>query len=367
MNLTYIIKKCQGFGFATTLKDIEFKALGVKSPRIIYLQDKDNHKRPKGSDGYKNIDELVSNVDAYDKDQPTLFLVEVGVIADEVTKQDVEMTVQDLTDAISKVKTSVTVDKATIKQFEESILSMKEKPEPFLKVDLNSTFLQYLQDIYPLIEDTKLQLTIIRILIKHGIRTDTLMSEHPISHKEEVSKVTKLSSIFEDIKVDDPYYDKSKEEIEESNANGILRELTATAITKFSGFGNSFAQVDHNKKRANIPDINTLRNHATIHALARNRIVATPRIYEYEKNPAKKCSIQKLVDVMSQFKNFRVVFIYPNYQYVFRYADYPTRMIEIDSSDGNVILSVIFRYMCINFFGMHKTIDSDDMAVKYML
>ena len=366
MNLSYVIKKCQGFGFASDIKNIDFRTLDAKA-KLVYIRDASNKRRPKGSEAYYTIDELEADLDKYDKTQTTLFLVEVGVVVNEKTKVDVDMPMDKLIEAINSVQTDVSVNNETKKQFAEAVISMKDKPEPFMKVDLNSTFLKYLQDIYPLINDTKLQLTIIRLLIKYGIRTDTLMKEHPVAHEEKIEPITKLATAFSDIKIDDPFYDKSKEEIEESNANGLLRELTASAITKFSGFGNSFAQVDHNKNRANISDINTLRNHACIHALARNRIVATPRIYDYTKDRSKRCSIQILMDVLSQFKKFQIVFIYPNYQYVYRYSDSPSRMVEIDSSDGNVILSVLFRYMCINFFGMHKTIDCDDMAIKYML
>lgn len=366
MNLTYIIKKCQGFGFASSLSDIAFKTLSCKS-KLIYLRDKDNHKRPKGAETYNDVKDLESDLDKYDKSQPTLFLVEVGVKAPDKVKTDVEMTEEALKEAMLKIKTDISVDINMKKQFEEALLSMKETPEPFTKTDLNSTFLKYLQDIYPLINDTKLQLTLIRIFTKHGIRTDGMMKEHPIAHEYKEKEITKLSSIFSDIKIDDPFYDKTKAEIEESNANGILREFSATSITKFSGFGDSFAQVDHNKTRAKISDINVLRNHECIHALARNRIVATPRIYDYSKNIEKRCSIQILMHALSQFKKFQIVFIYPNYQYIYRFADSPSRLIEVDSSDGNVVLSVIFRFMCLNFFGMHKTIDSDDLMTKYMM
>ena len=170
----------------------------------------------------------------------------------------------------------------------------------------------------------------------------------------------RLSSVLSDIKVNDPFFEKSKEELEDQNQNGILKAFSSQAIAKFNGFGNTFAQVDNNKKRANLPDINSLRNHSVIHALARNKIVCSPL-------SDKPLSLQVLMNCMAKFNHFHVIFIYPNYQNVFRYNSVPNKLMEVDPSNGCVILNVIFRYMCLNFFGMHETINHEDLYAKYML
>ena len=368
MNLEYLVKKCQGFGYATKLTDVKLKELGEDCKQIYFLRDVNTHGKPKGTtQTFTNINDFEdyfskSDSSTVDFTQPTLFFVEVGVPTVQTNNIDVDIEDEVINKIIDdfEIPEEIDINDEQKQMYKNCLKDFKRQPDTYMKAEFNPTFLKFLEDIYPEINDTKLQRIILKILIKNNIRVDTILKTHPMNYQTEEVDTVKLSSIFSDIKVNDPFFEKSKETLEDENTNGILKAFSSQAIAKFNGFGNTFAQVDNNKKRANLKEINTLRNHAVIHALARNKIVCSPA-------SEKPLSLQILMDVMSKFERFHVIFIYPNYQNGFRYNSVPNKIMEIDPSNGNVILNVVFRYMCLNFFGMHETINHEDLRAKYML
>lgn len=365
MNLNYIVKRCRGFGWATKLSDIKWKQLSVRSPEIIYIRDSMTGPKPKGSLATNDLDALYEETMAKELDdecfeKQTVFLVELGVPTQVDNHIDVAIPEEEIDAVIDSSTVTADIDEKLKETYKLAMKDVFRQPESYLKQDFNATFIQYIKDVYPLINDTKFQRTLLKILVKHSIRVDELIKEHPLNFKIEKTDTIRTSAPFKDVLVSDPYFEKSKNELEDEHTNGVLKEFSSQAIAKFNGFGNKFAQVDNSKKRASIPDINMLRNHNVIHMLARNKIVATPKT-------SNELSISKLMKLMSRYKNFSVIFIWPNYQNGFRYAETPTKMMEIDSSGGNVILCVFFRAMCIHFFGMHSTISHTDYYQKYLL
>lgn len=365
MNLEYIVKRCQGFGYATSLEEIKMKDLKEPNPKIIYLKDTETTKSPDNVDSVftdiHDLERYTSTLTHEELVYPTVFFVEVGVPTVCEEKVDVDIPDEELHKTIDEFEIQgLEIDDKDKQTYKNCLKDFKRSEEVYVNAEFNPAFIQFLADIYMKINDTKLQRIILKILIKNDFRVDKLFKEHPLNQTSINVDTIRLSHLFDDIKVNDPYFEKSKEKLEDENTNGVMKSFSAKAIAKFNGFGNTFAQIENNKRRANLKDINILRNHAVIHSLARNRIVAAP-----ESND--KLSIQLLMDCMSKFEHFHVIFIYPNYQYMFRYNTTPSKIMEIDSSNGNVILNVIFRYMCLNFFGMHETINHEDLYAKYML
>ena len=365
MNLNYIVKRCRGFGWASKLSDIKWKQLAVQKPSIYYIRDAESGPKPKGSYATNDIDKIFDDImsrDIHDEifDKQTVFLVEIGVPTQVDTHIDVEVDEAEIDSIIEASEVKADIKDELKNTYKLAMKDIYRQPESYLKQEFNATFVQYVKDLYPLIKDTKFQRTLLKILVKNSVRIDELVKSYPLNFKIEKTDTIRTSKPFSDIKVSDPYFEKSKNELEDEHTNGVLKEFSSQAIAKFNGFGNQFAQVDNSKKRASIPDINLLRNHNVIHMLARNKIVATPKT-------SNELSISKLMKLMARFKCFSVVFIWPNYQNGFRYSEAPTKMMEIDSSNGNVILCVFFRAICIHFFGMHSTISHTDYYQKYLL
>lgn len=365
MNLNYIIKKCKGFGYAAKLSDIKLKQIGFHSPNIVYMRDKETHGKPKGALIVDDFDDYLSQVNALDPTseqltKPTVFLVELGVPTKTISHKDIDVSDIEAEEQIDRFNIDLDIDDEKKTVYKNALKAIRRTPETYLNSEFNATYLKFMVDIFPQIKETKFQRSVLKILVKNQIRVDELLAEHPLNYEDVEVETTRQSSLFADLKVSDPFFEKSKTELEDDNTNGVLREFTAQAITKFNGFGNKFAQVDNSKKGANLEDISVLRNHANIHALARNKIIATPKVL-------KDCCMSKLMQILSRFQNFAIVFIWPNFHNIFTFADNPSKTLEVDTSEGNVILTVIFRYMLIHFYGLHSTISHTDYHQKYML
>lgn len=377
MNLEYIIKKCQGFGYVKELSQIKMKEIKMKNPQIIYLKDPDTHKNPKNSIVYTDIFKMKEDLETKDKemfDKPTIFFIEVGVPCQAEQNVDVPIDKDKFYQCVDDFEIDIDIDEEKKKTYKEVLKTFVTESVTddqvtysvnlsYIDYEFNPTFLHFLSNIYPKIEFTAIQRIILRILVKGGLRIDELLKLNPITYTTSIKDSVRLSSSFSDVKISDPKFDKSKDEIEDENIDSVTKDfMTLQSISRFNGFGNSFAQVDNTKKRANIPTINILRNHEIIHSLARNKIVATPDIYK-----RKDFSIKILMEIFSKFTNFSVIFIWPESSCIFTYDTYPSKKLEISDVNGNVILLVLFRFMAIHFFGMHMTVDHEDMYMKYLL
>lgn len=368
MNIEYIIKKCQGFGFVSKIKDIKMSTFGKEKPNLVFLKDPQTKKYPSSAKVYTNLDNLYDEVKDLNYDderlnKSTVFIVELGVPTQIEQNTDISIPKEEIDKIIDEFEIKIDLEDEKKEMFKNTLKDFVEHTETYLNFDFNPTFIQFLQDIYPKIFDTHLQRVILKILVRNGIRVDELIRKHPLQHGTKTVDTVRQTEMFDDLRISDAKFDKSKNDIEDENIDSVSKDfMTFQSISRFHGFGNSFAQVDNTKKRANIPDVSALRNHAVIHSLARNKIVSTPEIYK-----KKDYSLSKLEKILSKFQNFHVIFIWPNYEGVFNYDTYPSRKLEIAETEGNVILLVFFRFMAINFFGMHETIDHEDMFVKYLL
>lgn len=106
------------------------------------------------------------------------------------------------------------------------------------------------------------------------------------------------------------------------------------------------------RKSANIDYKLHLQNADVLDLLAKNGVVCTPE-------SAKDISINRLMNVLKQFKSFDVIFIHPALlQKSFR-TEFPSEQYLPEYTLGNgEILAVIFRYLCLNYFG-YKGIYTD--------
>lgn len=361
MNLDYIIKRCHGFGYATDFKQIKLKDIGLKS-KIILMTDSSSRIKINGADKITDLDKYLEDLDKNKPTEPATFLVEVGHMTKVMEKVDHCLTIDQITDAVYGYD-DPDVDPEMKTLFKEQAIKLYNESKTAVKTEFTSAFLNYLEHLYPHIDDSVFQRTILKTLVFNSRDSSHLQHDHPIRFDEEEVEKTVFSDMFRDIEVNDPYFDKSLRETEETALKGVMRSLDIKTLSQFNGFGRRFGQIENIKRGANLDEISVFRDHAVIHMLARNRIVATP----VPPRGQSEFSFDKLMRVFEHFDKFAVVFVYPQFQGSFVFAETPKNMLQVDTSNGNVILAVLFRYMCINFFGMHSIIDAEDMAMKYYI
>lgn len=357
MNVSYIIKKCRGFGYATSLKDVKMNKIGMDG-QVIYIKDPDTRGHPKGSLTFTSVD--VEDYETVDRKKPTLFLIEVGVPCKKTVQIDVEMEDSEVDSLVDSVPIDLDISDELKASYRGAVKELRHSLESYLKIKVQETFLIYLEQLYPHVRETRFQRAILRMLVANKRRVDLLINRNPMNYTYAEEDSVRPSGAFSDVKVSDPYFERSKTEMEDSNMNGVMREFSSQAISKFNGFGNQFAQVDNSKKRAALVELSPLRNHSNIHALARTKIVATPKVM-------RNCAFNRLVKMLSSFDDFAVIFIWPCFRTGFAYSTIPTPALEVDISEGNVILAVAYRYMLIHFYGLHGAVSCTDYHLKYML
>lgn len=366
MNLEYIVKKCRGFGYATNFQCIKTREITKnKNVKLYYFHDPTVHVDFKNAESYDDLDKFYNYISELDKndplfDQESIFFVDVGVMDLLSINKPVEIPPDDLKKIVDEIEIPDDIGERNKNEFRIHTKLLIDNPKQYLNKDFTEAFLNFLIDLYPKINDSKLQQLILQILVYNRKNCSSLLKNHPIQFTKESKKMIRYSKMFSDLKITDPYFEKSELELNIERINGIDRDLTLTTISKFNGFSNTFSRVDNNKKRANIPDINILRNHEPIHMLARGRIVSTPVTNN-------KLSVHKLMEIFEKFNNFHVIYLYPNYQNNFAYNSMPTKNLEIDPSNGCVILIVFFRFMLLRFFGLHCVMDSTDKFAKYTI
>lgn len=366
MNLEYIVKKCKGFGYACNFKSIDTKKITKnKETKLYYLHDSKIFVNLRNAKLVDNIDDFYDEIMKLEKNDPifdneSLFFIDLGVMDDLLVKKPIEISHEELEKIIDETEISDDVDEENKSKYRGFTKLILDNPKNYTNHGFTETFLKFLIDLYPKINDTNFQQTILQVLVYNQKDCSDLLRKHPIQFKEETKKSIRYSDMFSDLKIVDPYFEKSEIEVNVEKINGISRDLTASSISKFNGFSNSFSRVDNNKKRANIPDINILRNHEPIHMLARGRIVSTPTTNF-------KLSITKLMEILEKFRNFHVIYLYPNYQNKFAYNSLPSKILEVDPSNGCVILIVFFRSMLLKFFGLHNIMDGTDKFAKYTI
>lgn len=369
MNVRYLIKNCKGFGYAMSIGDCKLKQITRnKDKQIVYIKDSKNENRIKNAINvgdedltFDNFCEEIKDAEYSDErfDKETIFFVEVGVKDTEIRKHDVEINQEELERIIDEFDIDADISDENKEAYKGFTKLLIQNPKQYVNAECTESYLDFLSHLYPKINDSKLQRSILQLLVYNQKRCDDLVREHPISFEPVEEEITRLSTVFSDMQIADPYFEKT-EEFNVEQINGVSRNLTTGNLLKFGGFSNKFAQVEHAKKRANIPEINRLRNHQVIDMLVRNRIASVPHTFA-------ELNISKLMKTLARFRNFHLILIYPNYHQPFVYCEYPNKSMEIDVEGGNVVMAVFLRYILINFYGMHAVVNEEDRFTKYLM
>lgn len=356
MNLNYIICKCKGFGYSDNFTNIKLKKISDENTKIYYFHEKEADNKEKYIN-ITNLDEFYENMKTTDTiTEDSLFIVELGLTDKVEDKLDVEIDNNELFNIVDREEIDLDINDELKNKYRECLKSMIEKPTNFTNSNYNMTFLEYLKSMYKKFEDSKIQKTIIKILNFNGVRTDKLLSEFPIKYRPIENESTRKSNMFSDLKITDPFFEH-KDEIE-TETNEILRHAEVNKILQFNGFGNTFSRIDNSKTNINNKNNIQMRNYEVINMLTRNKIVSEPIVQSM-------LSINKLMKSFEKFSNFKVIFIWPEFT-GFVFANVPSNVVEVDSP-GCVILNVIFRYVCIYFFGMYTTYNNEDKFNKYLI
>jgi hypothetical protein len=132
-------------------------------------------------------------------------------------------------------------------------------------------------------------------------------------------------------------YSRAKEDLRETAISGNSSQLEAFSKGVFS--------VIRGRRTSNIESYSYLQNHYVIDSLVQNGVVGSPDNY-------KSLSLYILMKHLSTLKEFEIVFVHPSLLVVKIFEDSPSEQAKPEYEIGSgEILAVIYRYICLHFFG----------------
>jgi hypothetical protein len=227
--------------------------------------------------------------------------------------------------------------------------------------EMKIKFLDFLILIYPELESSVLKNDIIDILKFNSISLPSdLLQKYPLVKKQITQTVIIPTDEFTDIEI-----------TVDSNAEGLSSSMyeTSQEDLKKASTGNSSSldaftkgtfTVLRGRKHANIENVTLKQNHDVLNLLASNGVICTPITKE-------KLNIDILVQKLAECNNFDICFVHPSLEQKSVTFDNPTEFFkpEYQLQTGELI-AVVYRYMLINFFGMHSIINEDKLEYQYL-
>lgn len=337
MSITYAVRKCYGIGYAKNMEavreDEERKTLTIGDHAT-----------------YKTLEEFASAT--IDRSEKVKIVIELGYIAKGKITREKSLTEEEFWDVVKEIN----INDPHLEDYKKGLMRIKTAPDDVFRHEYTPDFLHFLTVAYPKIHDHNVQVNILTLLRNNRIPTNDLQRENPPTFEEVEADIVKRTAAFADVPVKDPMVKNPEDE-----DDAILIRNMKGDMTEFNGLGNSYALIDNAKMSANIANDIPIRNHGCIDILARNMIVTTP-----ETRDGRRLNTLRLIDELTRFSNFVVVFVWPNLRVDSIFASEPSEAIEVAHGEGNVILNVFLYHILKSFYGMHLC-QSEVLAEKYMM
>jgi len=366
MTLVYSVKKCKAYGFAQSIENAI--ALFPNSNREFYVICEEHRKElMKDINGssvtfinetssMENINESSS---AKNNNVP-VFIVELA------TTENIEAQFPIENDDMTAIQEYIdnnpikfdTMSKIEINECLEIVRNISENGEFLKGKTMNFKFYNFIKIIYGILKDTLFKTNLLRILSESE---DVAELEFLYPIKYETKKIDRVvnSKLFRDIEiiVDKKADGKSNTMYKTSEAD--LKQASLGNSTQLEAFSKGMFTIIRGKKSANLDNYGD-QNHDVLDILARNGVVCTP-------DSLKNSSLDKLMNMLSTFNSFEVVFIHPSLMYKKLYVEFPSEQgkPEYNMNEGELI-AVVFRYLCLKFFGYKGIYDEHQREYDYL-
>lgn len=357
MRYEYAIRKCQGFGFSGDHKSI-LKQLEKEDREIIVIHDEKSKVEdiyPKEKTHFYTDFHELENDETLDRSKKYFFIVELGYIEEGDVHVDSIQTEEEFMNDVEKFE-SDEFTPGQLRKYKEAYRFFKLNPEYSMKAEYTPDFLHFLELIYPSINDSIAQRTTIEALLTNHISANKLMIDHPVVTKIEKKEIIKRTETFKDIPVKDPFIDS--DETADRGEDVFLRMKNGD-LSSLNGLGSEYMVVGNSKRTGTNNDSQSC---PILEQLAQNQIVTNP----IPKTGAERFSSLRLIDELTRFNDFKIVFVWP-YQPVFVFSKDPTDTNRPTGQDGTIILSVFFFLITRSFYGLYDISSNRDFYDRYLM
>lgn len=355
-HLEYAICKCAGFGFS---KDHDSIPKHIDENReIIVIHDEktkiENLYPASRSHFYTDLHQL-ENDKSLDRSKPFYIIVELGYVESGDVKIDSIQSQDDFDKSLEDFESDEFAP-GQLRKFKEALKYFKSNPEYSMKNEYSPDFVHFLELIYPHINDAIAQRAIIEALITNHTSATQLQRSHPIASKTERRDIVKRSYPFKDIPVKDPFIDE--DEFADRGEDVFLR-LKNGDLASLNGLGSEYMIVGNSKRTGTN---NESKPCPILEQLAQNQIVTNP----IPKEGAERLSSLRLIDELTKFDNFKIVFVWPHQQ-IFVFSKDPSDNNRPTGTDGTIILNVFFFLITRSFFGLYEIAKNRDFYERYLM
>jgi len=357
MTLVYAIKRCKSYGFSQSIKIALDSYDKNELKKDVYLICDENRKNlfPKN---FKHID--LNNIDEKQLTTKGIVFVELANIVNEEVKvaiknNDILLINSHINDHPQEFEF---LSKGELIECQSIIKNVYENADFLKGKSMLPKFYEFTRIIYPILKDTEFKLNLLRILTEH-ISVKELEQNYPIQYESENINKVKSSAVFKDIEIiiDEKTSGKSTSMYKTSEED--LKQASLGNSTQLEAFSKGMFTVIRGRKSANINNHGD-QNHDVLDILARNGVVCTPE-------SLRNSSLDKLMSMLEKFSEFEIMFIHPSLMYKNIKTEFPNEQgkPEYNMNEGELI-AVVFRYLCLNFFGYKGIYDDNQREFEFL-
>ena len=354
MTLLYSVKKCNSYGFSQT-KEAAFDMFSTLNDNVFVICDENRQKNYidiKPQFKWEIIDE--------NKNKSAIVFVELATIENvqismPIEHDDIE-SVQNYIDQNSNIFDDFS--KGELTECMDIIEQIYDNGEFLQGKSMNFKFYNFIKLIYKVLKDTVFKTNLLKILSEnHSISELELL--YPIEYITKNINKIQNSSLFNDIEIIIDEKNTGTSNTMYKTSEHDLKQSTLGNSTQLEAFSKGMFTVIRGKKSANINDGGD-RNHDILDILAKNGVVCTPESLKYS-------SLDRLMDFLASFKSFDVIFIHPSLMNKSIKAEYPSDQgkPEYTMNEGELI-AIVFRYLCLKFFGYKGVYDENQREYEYL-
>lgn len=357
MTLSYSVKKCKSYGFSQTFKNaVELFPLDYLNSKDLYIVS-DTIEEDKFPKKIKKLDFEISPIP---NRKHGIIFVELATV------ENIEINVPITHNDIDSIKEYVENNKEKFESLSNGellecidILENIYENDKFLHgKTMTFKFYDFVKSIYGILKDTLFKTHLLEILSESHSVSELEMLHPVIYESKKIDKVV-ASKLFKDIEIIIDEKNTGKSNSMYKTSKDDMKQASLGNSIQLEAFSKGMFTVIRGKKSAGITN-NGDQNHDVLDIMARNGVVCTPE-------SLRNSSLDKLMKTLAGFEEFDVVFIHPSLMYKNIRVEFPSEQgkPEYNMNEGELI-AVVFRYLCLNFFGYKGIYDENQREYEFL-
>lgn len=370
----YAVKRCKQFGFIKSYEFID-SICSECTDYIMYITDVRGDEKDKLTQYLNTLSKKVivtNSIDDISKLNPDEHVsIYIELAHERDSEEHINVEIEDISTAIQEnieKYCKTLTDKQTVIYIKNTFNRYVVDNAIFDDCELDEPIIDAIVYLYKHVQDTQFQCEMYNIL-KGNQYADLkkLVEEHPIAEEVKPIKIYPLTEMFEDIDIA-----TMKTESGDTINKNFTRKITdyqdpekIQQLLTLRGFSLNKYVVHHGKKyNSSLQNSSEYQNHDVLQTIYTNGVHTVPR----ETVDNYNISIKRLMKYLHTLKSFDIIFIHPNLAINGEISESPNPNVQPSYTVGKAeILSIVYRYIAIYFFGYCSVYNEDIEELGYLI